>query len=88
MLIQLLLYCFELKGVLRDINDKESVIFDIEPTTYQSLKAEGVIAKGMIPKMDNSFDAINAGVSAVRICHAEDLLEISKGVAKGTTLKK
>lgn len=81
-----LVYCFELQGVLKDINDKNSIIQDIDFNHYQELKENGVIAKGMIPKMDNSFAAIRSGVSAVRICHAENLLEITKGSKLGTVL--
>lgn len=82
-----LVYCFELKGVLRDINDKDSVISDIDQATYQELKSDGIIAKGMIPKMDNAFDAINAGVTTVRICHADEILNISDKTKQiGTTL--
>ena len=68
-----LTYCFELPGVLTDINDKNSVIENINPETYTDLKSKGIIADGMIPKLDNCFDAINAGVSKVRICHALNL---------------
>lgn len=68
-----LTYCFELPGVLTDINDKNSVISEINPSDYLTLKAKGIIADGMIPKLDNCFDAINSGVSKVRICHALNL---------------
>ena len=70
-----LTYCFELPGVLTDINDKSSVIESITPDTYIDLKSKGIIADGMIPKIDNCFDAIRAGVSEVRICHALNLNE-------------
>lgn len=84
-----LIYCFELKGVLKDINDKESVISDISQNYYNKLKQEGIIAKGMIPKMDNSFDAINSGVSSVIICHADDIKQlVNEQAAKGTKLQK
>ncbi|MCP4522426.1 MAG: acetylglutamate kinase [Cytophagales bacterium] len=83
-----LIYCFELEGVMRDINDKDSVISQITPSEYKELKEEGVIVAGMIPKMDNCFDAISQGVSKVRIAHASDLKAIlSEGVEKGTTLQ-
>jgi acetylglutamate kinase len=83
-----LIYCFELKGVLKDINDKDSLITDIDFEYYQRLKEDGVIAKGMIPKMDNSFAAIKAGVEAVTICHADDLPAIvNEKQKKGTKLK-
>jgi acetylglutamate kinase len=82
-----LIYCFELKGVLEDINNKESVISDISMQKYQELKDKGAIAKGMIPKMDNSFDAIHAGVGSVIICHADDLVGIiNNKEKKGTKL--
>ena len=77
-----LTYCFELPGVLTDINDKGSVIENIDPKQYKNLKEEGIIADGMIPKLDNCFDAISAGVSNVRICHALNLNE-----KVGTVLK-
>jgi acetylglutamate kinase len=70
-----LTYCFELPGVLTDINDKTSVIESITPDIYEGLKSKGIIADGMIPKLDNCFDAISAGVSEVRICHALNLNE-------------
>jgi len=84
-----LVYCFELKGVLENFEDKNSVISDISFEKYQALKEKGIISKGMIPKMDNSFDAINAGVTSVRICHADDLVSIiNSGSKEGTTLRK
>jgi acetylglutamate kinase len=82
-----LLYCFELKGVLEDFSNKESVIAEINRDKYQDLKNKGIIDKGMIPKMDNSFDAIKAGVGSVIICHADDLLNIiNKKEKRGTKL--
>jgi acetylglutamate kinase len=82
-----LVYCFELKGVLSDFEDKDSVINEINPATYEELKSSGVINKGMIPKLDNSFAAIHAGVSSVIICQAEALVElINDKKAVGTKL--
>jgi acetylglutamate kinase len=71
-----LVYCFELKGVLRDFEDKDSVIEKINPSLYINLKQEGVISKGMIPKLDNAFQAIQTGVDKVIIAHADNLLSI------------
>lgn len=68
-----LIYCFEKKGVLRDVNDDSSVIQHINHLNYIDLKRSGVIADGMIPKLDNAFDALSAGVSQVIIKHADDL---------------
>ncbi len=74
-------YCFELTGVLKDINDQNSLIERITPIEYKDLKSAGIVAGGMIPKLDNCFDAITDGVSEVRICKAENLK-----MSVGTTL--
>ena len=71
-----LMFCFEKKGVLRDENDDESVIPEIDRTTFRQLVAEGVIQGGMIPKLENAYQAIDAGVSEVVITQAS---EIAKG---------
>lgn len=60
-------YCFELNGVLEDFNDKESVIQNINSSYYKELLADGTISDGMIPKIDNCFDALNNGVQKVHI---------------------
>ena len=62
-----LVYCFEKKGVLRDENDDDSVIPQITRAEFEQYVADGVIQGGMIPKLENSFEAINAGVSEVVI---------------------
>lgn len=66
-------YCFELPGVLRDINDHDSVIRSMTPPAYARLQSEGVIAGGMIPKLDNAFAALAAGVLEVVIGNLEAL---------------
>lgn len=60
-----LIYTFEKNGVLRSIEDENSVITDIDLKKYDGLKKEGVIADGMLPKMENCFDALKKGVSQV-----------------------
>ena len=60
-------YCFELNGVLQDFNDKKSVIKNINSETYEELLANDIITDGMIPKIDNCFDALRNGVSKVHI---------------------
>lgn len=67
-------YCFEKKGVLKNVEDDDSVIETITPQNYKVLLKEGIISKGMIPKLDNAFDAIQQGVKSVVIAHSEDLL--------------
>ena len=66
--------CFEQPGVLEDRNDPSSVIPFIDKDTYASLKARGIVADGMIPKLDQAFDALDKGAAEVRICHSSALL--------------
>jgi acetylglutamate kinase len=77
----ILYYCFEKEGVLMDINDPESLIDKINLDNFNDLIQQGVIADGMIPKLQNSFNAISQGVSEVIILHAKNLLS-----GKGTVL--
>jgi len=74
-----LVYCFERKGVLQNINDENSVISSIDKTSFAQLKQEGVIADGMLPKIENALAAINQGVNKVCIKQAEDLLDNTAG---------
>ncbi len=72
-----LIYCFEKRGVLRDINDDNSVIELVTPANYPTLKADKIIADGMIPKIDNALKAVSQGVKKVCIKHSDELLEAS-----------
>ena len=65
-----LIYCFEKKGVLRNAEDDESIIPQITREEFAQYVAKGIIQGGMIPKLENSFDAIEAGVSEVIITSA------------------
>lgn len=80
-----LVYCFEQPGVLSDFENK-TVIPDIQPRAYESLKAEGIINEGMIPKLDNAFAALQAGTKEVRIGHFADLQELIGKGKKGTKI--
>jgi len=80
-----LIYCFEQPGVLSDFERKQ-VIAEMNLKSYNELKAQGVISDGMIPKMDNAFDALTAGVKSVHIGHFSKLDELLKGNS-GTTIK-
>ena len=76
-----LVYCFEKKGVLFDENDDNSVIPTITPSLFEEYKAKGIIQGGMIPKLENAFDALHAGVTRVIITQATDL-----GTDSGTSV--
>lgn len=68
-----LVYCFEQPGVMEDIDRPDSLIPEITPALYASLKESGVVSKGMIPKIENALRAVGLGVSSVTIKHADNL---------------
>lgn len=76
-----LIYCFEKDGVLRDIDDASSLIASINASEYAALKEQGIINKGMIPKIDTAFKAIAQGVEAVTIKNSANITN-----SKGTRL--
>ncbi|WP_378172298.1 acetylglutamate kinase [Aquimarina sp. SS2-1] len=78
-----LFYCFELKGVLENIEDKDSVIEHINLEKYTELRDAEVIADGMLPKLKNCFDALQKDVSKVHIANADF---IKDNTIKHTTL--
>jgi acetylglutamate kinase len=82
-----LVYSFEKKGVLSDIHNNDSVIPIIDSQNYVSLKASGQINEGMIPKLDNAFEALQNGVSRVIIGDALDIEKLIAGES-GTTVQK
>ena len=68
-----LVYCFEKPGVLRNEQDDDSVIAQITEADYRQLVAEGIVQGGMLPKLDNAFQALHAGVCEVIITQASAL---------------
>ena len=78
-----LVYCFEKNGVLQHVNNDDSVIEQINMEAYEKLKNERVIGEGMLPKMENCFDALQNGVYKVHIGKPE---LISDKHIKHTTL--
>ncbi len=68
-----LVYAFEKNGVLANPDDEDSVIHKIDSQSYEEMKANGVVGGGMIPKLDNAFAAISAGVVNVAITKETDL---------------
>lgn len=66
-----LIYCFEHPGVMRNPDDSDSVIPHINSASYKELTADGTISGGMIPKIDNAFNALRNGVEEVIITKAD-----------------
>ena len=80
-----LIYAFEKNGVLLNADDNSTIIPKITPLYYQKLKETKNIFSGMIPKIDNAFTALNAGVKNVIIGNAENLPALISGNS-GTTI--
>jgi len=76
-----LIYCFEKSGVLMNVNDDNSVIPLLNRELYMKYKSEGVIQGGMIPKLDNAFQALDAGVKQLIITKASGIIS-----GKGTVV--
>ena len=80
-----LIYTFEKSGVLLNVNDDNSVIKKMNAESYRKLKDKQQIYAGMIPKVDNAFSALAAGVKKVMIGNAEKLNELVAGTS-GTSI--
>lgn len=75
-----LIYTFEKTGVLLDVNNEASLIHRLDKSYYKALKKEEKIFAGMIPKLDNAFQALKSGVATVCIGEAKEL----KGLIAGS----
>jgi acetylglutamate kinase len=81
-----LVYCFEKKGVLQDEKKEDSVIPFIDKAYYAKLRDEKIITDGMIPKIDNAFDALNKGLDNVFIIRYDDLDKIKSEDTPGSRI--
>jgi acetylglutamate kinase len=68
-----LTYCFEKDGVLENPDNANSIIHKLNKSQYVTHKNLGNISDGMIPKLDNAFEALATGVQHVKICNASSL---------------
>ena len=81
-----LIFCFEKKGVLRDVNDENSVIRNLNEAEYQRLLSAGAFHDGILPKLENAYSAIHAGVKEVLIGQASDLIRNTRVDTEGTLI--
>lgn len=81
-----LIYCFEKKGVLMDVNDAASVITHLPKRLYEELLPKKVFADGILPKLENAYAAIDAGVKEILIGDAADLLKNTGQQTDGTLI--
>lgn len=82
-----LIYCFEKKGVLENVEDENSVITLITKEKYAQLLQGKKLFDGILPKIDNAFAAIDNGVKEVLIGDANDLLQNVTANTIGTLIK-
>ena len=76
-----LTYCFEKDGVMADVENPDSLITSITPSSFAELKADGTVNGGMLPKITNAIAAVKSGLECVRICRSDMLLS-----DRGTTI--
>ena len=81
-----LIYCFEKKGVLENVENPLSVIRRLTRSSYQQLLERKAFADGILPKLENAYAAINAGVKEVLIGEASDLLSNIGSTTEGTLI--
>lgn len=81
-----LIYCFEKKGVLRDVNDLDSVIHHMTKKLYKELLEVNALADGILPKLENAYAAIDAGVKEVLIGEAGDVRKNTGEKTEGTLI--
>ena len=74
-----LIYCFEKNGVLTNVDDETTIITELDVQTYNQLKEDKKLFAGILPKIDNAFDAVNNGVHKVVIGNSNQLLQLVKG---------
>jgi acetylglutamate kinase len=79
-----LAYCFEKPGVLADPDDDNSVIATLDHRAFKEYQSDGTISEGMIPKLDNGFDALKSGVKDVIITNSNSINQLN---SSGTHLK-
>ena len=81
-----LIFCFEKKGVLRDVNNLDSIIRHLPKQLYYELLEQKAFADGILPKLENAYGAIDAGVREVLIGEATDLVKNTGSQTEGTLI--
>ncbi|MFM8912003.1 MAG: acetylglutamate kinase [Flammeovirgaceae bacterium] len=81
-----LIFCFEKMGVLRDVQNEKSVITTLNKTLYENLLKGGAFHDGILPKLENAFNAIQSGVKEVLIGEHTHLLANTGYDTQGTLI--
>ncbi|MGD0053661.1 MAG: acetylglutamate kinase, partial [Vulcanimicrobiaceae bacterium] len=72
----------DVRGVLRDVSDPASRIARLSVADGRKAIADGVVTKGMIPKLEESFAAIAEGVHAVHVVGHLERGQLAREVAE------
>jgi acetylglutamate kinase len=85
-----IIYLSDVNGVRRDPKDENSLISTLTPAQIEQLKEDGVIASGMIPKVDSALEALAGGVAKVHFLDGKQahslLLELFTDAGIGTEI--
>ena len=85
-----IIYLSDVNGVRRDPKDEASLISTLTPVQIESLKEQGVIAGGMIPKINSALEALAGGVAKVHFLDGKQahslLLELFTDAGIGTEI--
>ncbi|HEX4141283.1 MAG TPA: acetylglutamate kinase [Candidatus Methylacidiphilales bacterium] len=85
-----IIYLSDVNGVRRDPKDEASLISTLTPAQIESLKEQGVIAGGMIPKINSALEALAGGVAKVHFLDGKQvhslLLELFTDAGIGTEI--
>ena len=83
-----IIYCFEKKGVLKNIENEKSVMKAIDRKAYGELVAQKALVDGILPKLENAFEALQNGVGEILIGSAADLVKNMGDEPEGTLIRK
>lgn len=72
-------YCFEYNGVLENLEDPTSILSTVTRQQSNGYISSGVFADGMIPKVENAFEALENGAHEVYICGIKHVHEQNPG---------
>lgn len=72
-------YCFEYNGVLENLEDPNSILKMLSKQDAERYISSGVFADGMIPKVENAFNALENGAHSVHICGIDHVHEDNPG---------
>lgn len=88
--VEKLVFLSDIPGILTDVSNPDSRLSHVEATQVRQLITDGIIAGGMVPKVEAALDALDAGVRKVHIVDAamphSVLLEIYSDVGVGTEI--